>query len=219
MSSSLCLMPFRVLLSPAGHDSSSCEIDPNVRAPTILISLLIIGVGSFVWAIPYPLIRSSKRNVVHVDRKARWGVLVQCVGYSILWQSHFWLARPSTILLIASVFCFAIGDFISWWGAFALGKNFAVDAAAGETGTFVRSGPYRFIRHPIYLSMLFVLVGTGILLCPWYLLCLSVLVCLAGTGFRIKIEDRLLAAHYGRAFDDYKNCVPALIPFFPVRSQ
>ncbi len=104
MSSSLCLMPFRVLLSPAGHDSSSCEIDPNVRAPTILISLLIIGVGSFVWAIPYPLIRSSKRNVVHVDRKARWGVLVQCVGYSILWQSHFWLARPSTILLIASVF-------------------------------------------------------------------------------------------------------------------
>ena len=181
--------------------------------------LLIICIGSCVWAIPYPLIRSSKRSVVRVDRKARWGVLVQCVGYSVLWQGHFWLSRPSTLSWIASVMCFAIGDSISWWGAFALGQNFRLDAAVGDTDALVRSGPYRFIRHPIYLSMLLILVGTGILICPWYLLCLSVLVFLAGTGFRIHVEDRLLASQYGIVFTDYRNCVPALIPFLSVRSR
>jgi hypothetical protein len=34
---------------------------------------------------------------------------------------------------------------------------------------------------------------------------------LTGTGFRIKIEDRLLASQYGRAFIDYQSLVPALI--------
>lgn len=183
-------------------------------------SLIVICIGSCVWALPYPLIRSGKRSVARVvDRTARWGVFAQCAGYSILWQGHFWLARPSTALLIASLLCLVIGDGISWWGAFALGRNFRVDAAVGEAGTLVQSGPYRFIRHPIYLSMLFVLVGTGILICPWYLLCLSVFVFLAGTAFRIGVEDRLLASQYGGAFIDYKNLVPALIPFLPTRKR
>jgi protein-S-isoprenylcysteine O-methyltransferase Ste14 len=179
------------------------------------VSLLLICIGSVVWAAPYPLLRSRKRGTSSVDRTARWGVLAQCIGYSVLWQGRFWLKSPSTLLVVAAVMCFAIGDVLSWWSALALGKNFRVDAAVDAAHTLVRSGPYRFVRHPIYVSMLFILVATGILIAPWYLLCVGALLFLAGTAIRVHTEDRLLGSRFGNTFPDYRDQVPALVPLLP----
>ena len=41
--------------------------------------------------------------------------------------------------------------------------NLRVDAAVGADHELVRSGPYRLVRHPIYTSMLCVILATGVL--------------------------------------------------------
>ena len=179
------------------------------------VSLLLICIGSILWAAPYPLLRSRKQGTSRVDRAARWGVLAQCVGYSMLWQAKFWLVRPATLSVVAAMMCFAIGDAVSWWSACALGKNFRVDAAVDTAHTLVQSGPYRVVRHPIYVSMLLILVATGTLIAPWYLLCASALFFLVGTAIRVRTEDRLLASQFGNTFVAYQNQVPALVPLLP----
>ena len=73
--------------------------------------------------------------------------------------------------------------------------------------------PYRVLRHPIYTSMLCVLFGTGVLITPWWLLLPSLLLFVIGTEIRVRIEDNLLASQFGEQFAEYRQRVPAYIPF------
>jgi protein-S-isoprenylcysteine O-methyltransferase Ste14 len=75
------------------------------------------------------------------------------------------------------------------------------------------SGPYRFVRHPIYTSLLCILLGTGFLITPWRLLLPAILLFVIGTEIRVRIEDNLLASQFGDRFSEYKKHVPAYIPF------
>src|ERR1022692_5031744 len=54
--------------------------------------------------------------------------------------------------------------------------------------------PYRLVRHPIYTSMLCVLLGTGVLISPLYLLLPAVLIFLIGTEIDRK-STRLNSSH------------------------
>lgn len=72
--------------------------------------------------------------------------------------------------------------------------------------------PYT-LRHPIYTSMLCVLVATGFMITPLPVLLLSTLVLLMGIEIRIRIEDTLLASRFGERFQEYRRTVPAYIPF------
>jgi protein-S-isoprenylcysteine O-methyltransferase Ste14 len=94
-----------------------------------------------------------------------------------------------------------------------LGRHWRVDAALGPDHALVRHGIYVLVRHPIYLSMLCALLATGLLVAPLPLLALSVIVFLAGTGIRVRAEDRLLASRFAAEFDSYRQAVPALLPW------
>jgi protein-S-isoprenylcysteine O-methyltransferase Ste14 len=61
--------------------------------------------------------------------------------------------------------------------------------------------------------MLAILVGTGLLIAPWYLLLIGLAVFLIGTLVRISAEDGLLESHFGDEFRQYRRAVKGLIPF------
>ena len=61
--------------------------------------------------------------------------------------------------------------------------------------------------------MLGVLLGTGVVLSPLWMLPIAVAIFLAGTEIRVRIEDGLLAARFGEEFLKYQRSVPAYLPF------
>ncbi len=69
------------------------------------------------------------------------------------------------------------------------------------------------VRHPIYASLLAMLLCTALLLTPWVWAVVSVAVFIAGTEIRVHTEDRLLESRFGDAFRDYRRRVPAYVPF------
>jgi protein-S-isoprenylcysteine O-methyltransferase Ste14 len=112
-----------------------------------------------------------------------------------------------------SVLFFALAGFFSWSGARALGRYWRIDAGLSADHELVRSGVYRVVRHPIYASMLCVLLGTGFMFTPLPMLLVAVLVFIIGTEIRVRIEDGLLASRFGAEFRQYQQSVPAYIPF------
>ncbi len=177
-----------------------------------LIVYAILGAGTVLWCLPFLLAHRRGGSILQLDKRARWGVVLQCLGYSALWQGSFWLRSPSAWQVAAAIAFFALACLLSWSGARALGKQLRVDAAIGPEHDLVRSGPYRWVRHPIYASMLCVLLGTGLLLASLPLFPIGVAIFLIGTEIRVRIEDGLLAARFGGAFLDYKSIVPAYLP-------
>ena len=119
---------------------------------------------------------------------------------------------PGIWRMLASIFFLALAALLSWTGARALGRHLQLDAAIKTDHQLVRSGPYRIVRHPIYASMFCLLLGTGIMITPAWLFLCAIVVFLAGTEIRVRIEDHLLAARFGSEFADYRQTVSAYIP-------
>ena len=178
-----------------------------------LYAYLIVAVGTILWALAFPFARSKHKGALSLDPRARWGVALQAIGYTVLWQGHFWTRSLAPWRIYASIALFAAACALSWTAAFTLGKEFRVDAAVIAGHRLVRSGPYALVRHPIYTSMLTVLLGTGVLIAAWYLLLAGVVLFLIGTAIRMRVEDSLLEARFGDEFRQYRRSVKAFIPF------
>lgn len=81
------------------------------------------------------------------------------------------------------------------WARLAFGKRSFHAAANPTAGGLVTSGPYRYIRHPIYTSVcVFVGAAIGGRLSWEAGLCGGVV--LGGTLMRIHCEERLVTARY-----------------------
>jgi protein-S-isoprenylcysteine O-methyltransferase Ste14 len=75
----------------------------------------------------------------------------------------------------------------------------------------VRSGPYRWVRHPIYTGLISAMVGTAI---ARHQVRGLLAVVLAYVGFKIKskIEERTMVSTFGTAYDDYSRTTGAIVP-------
>jgi protein-S-isoprenylcysteine O-methyltransferase Ste14 len=173
----------------------------------------IIATGWLAWMMPFLLMKGGSEQANQVDKRARWGIVLVAISYSVLWQSRFWERPPQTWRVAISILFFLIAALLSWTAPRALGRQWRVDAGLNADHQLVTTGPYRFVRHPIYTSMLAVLLGTGFMVTPWWLFSVAFIVFLAGTEIRMRIEDHLLASRFGKSFTAYKSSVAAYIPF------
>jgi protein-S-isoprenylcysteine O-methyltransferase Ste14 len=75
----------------------------------------------------------------------------------------------------------------------------------------VTSGPYRFVRHPIYTGLLLAMLGTAL---ATSLVGLA-LVALLGAFFYFSasVEERNLTASLQTAYPEYRRGTKMLIPF------
>ena len=173
----------------------------------------ILAAGWVIWLTPFFLTQRNIQPARKLDRRARWGILLNAIAYAILWQGKFWERSPSIWRVTLSILLLLLACLLSWTATRSLGRHWRMDAGLSADHALVESGPYRVVRHPIYASMLSMLLGTGLMVASVPLLALSVLVFIAGTEIRVRIEDRLLASRFGDRFRNYQRSVPAYIPF------
>jgi protein-S-isoprenylcysteine O-methyltransferase Ste14 len=174
---------------------------------------VLLFVGWAAWLLPFFVIARMSGPAATTDRRARWGMLLQAIGYSLLWQGEFWTRTPSVTRFATSIALFAAAIALSWSGARAIGRQWRMDAGLNPDHELVRTGPYRVVRHPIYASMVAVFFATGAILTPPVLWIGASLVFIAGTEIRVRVEDRLLGSHFGPDFALYRHDVSAYVPY------
>lgn len=146
--------------------------------PTLLAWLSVLHNGLLA------VIYTMRRPAVKVDQK---GLLLGLLAAALPMASY-----PDTIptwLLIPGL----VGYAITMWSLLALGKSFGI--APADRG-LVKHGPYKLVRHPMYLGELVyrcILVGSHLTLANAALLVALVIVQVA----RIKREERIIG--------DYEN--------------
>ena len=101
----------------------------------------------------------------------------------------------------------------------ALGRHWNLAARVVEGHKLVRSGPYRFVRHPIYTSMICVNVSGALAFSRWEMAIAVVVLSAVGTWIRVRSEDRLMNETFGTEFKTYAASVPAVIPWFRLRAS
>jgi protein-S-isoprenylcysteine O-methyltransferase Ste14 len=103
--------------------------------------------------------------------------------------------------------CFAV------WARMHLGKYWSGRITLKVNHRVIQTGPYAWVRHPIYSGLILALFGTAITL--------GTISAFAGFAFmllsfvrKLKIEETWLRSQFGAEYEEYQNRVKALIPWF-----
>jgi protein-S-isoprenylcysteine O-methyltransferase Ste14 len=97
------------------------------------------------------------------------------------------------------------------WARVHLGKNWSGMPTIREEHTITRTGPYRFVRHPIYSGILLGLIGTAIGI--GYLIVFFCVILVFGLFvIKFRMEEKFLLEEFGEEYARYKQEVKALIP-------
>jgi protein-S-isoprenylcysteine O-methyltransferase Ste14 len=81
----------------------------------------------------------------------------------------------------------------------------------------VATGPYRWVRNPIYLAALFVVLGEAWLFMSLAVLAYAGVMAIFFHLFVTGYEERRLARRFGGAYLEYRHTVPRWIPRRPGR--
>lgn len=95
----------------------------------------------------------------------------------------------------------------------ALGQWWSLHIEIRERHKLVQTGPYRAMRHPTYLSMLFELLsGAFVLHAPYSFAGVS-MVFIPALWLRVRLEERAMIEKFGQAYIDYKKTTPLMFPW------
>ncbi len=121
------------------------------------------------------------------------------------------LAVHSPILQVVGVVLLLSGLGLAVWARIYLGRNWGMPMTKKEEPELVTSGPYRFVRHPIYSGLLLAVLGTALATNLYLLIALAVV----GAYFiySATVEERLMTATFPVAYPSYRARTKMLIPF------
>src|SRR6476620_3819743 len=141
-----------------------------------------------------------------------WYGVVLCWFFAPRWVSWSFLRMPLW-LRAAGLVLAALGLLLLWRSHHALGKNFRPTLEVSPDQELVTTGPYKYVRHPLYVAFLLMLTSTGLLSSNWFIGVVGVLLIASITVVRIPGEEMLLEQHFGEQYREYRQRTPALLPF------
>ncbi len=97
--------------------------------------------------------------------------------------------------------------------AFALfALHSGTPAPVAPTATLVVTGIYRFVRNPMYLAVLAIILGQALLFGSWWLVLYAAIALAAVVAFVKGYEEPTLTRTYGEQYLDYRRNVPGWWP-------
>lgn len=106
----------------------------------------------------------------------------------------------------------AAGMLFAGWARVFLGGNWSANVTLKQDHTLVRSGPYRFVRHPIYTGLLAAMLGTAVV---FGALRCFVGVIVAAIAWKLKSihEEAFMVQQFGQQYQRYRMEVKGLVPY------
>lgn len=139
----------------------------------------------------------------------------------ILYFSGYHYNLPNIKYLIAGILLLSAGLFLAGW-TMVLFNNVGKGTLApwNPPENLVVKGPYRYVRNPMIIGVLLVLISEYFLLNAIEILWWTVLFFIINNIYFYVFEERQLENRFGEEYKKYKKNVPMWIPrFTPWKSQ
>jgi protein-S-isoprenylcysteine O-methyltransferase Ste14 len=134
----------------------------------------------------------------------------------------FWLPAPSpwseTVfhrglpLSLLGILLVMAGLFFSVWARLVLAGNWSATVTIKRDHELIQTGPYRWVRHPIYSGLLIAVLGTVLIQDRWLGLVSLALVSLA-FWFKLRREEAWMMEVFGERYARYRAHTARLFPY------
>lgn len=188
-----------------------------MKTPTFWqIDLIPWYVFAAYWTITAMRVKRTKATERSVDRFAT--IAVMCVAFVLLFydwpriallQQRF--VPAETWIAWAGILLTSLGAAVAIWARRTLGENWSARVTLKEEHQLIRSGPYRFIRHPIYTGMFLATAGTALVVGEWRGVLAVALMLIAHSGKALR-EEAMLTKEFGDEYATYRQSTGFLFP-------
>ena len=110
------------------------------------------------------------------------------------------------------LFLYGLGLALMSWSRAALGRMYSGEVTIQKSHQLIKTGLYRYIRHPIYLGMLCSALGLSFLFRSWIGLAVMIPI-VGGLLFRIRDEEAVLHKEFGSEWETYCQQSWRFIPY------
>ncbi len=186
-----------------------------------LISALWLA-WALYWMVSAVGVKRTERHESLASRLSH--VLPLVVGVTLIAWPHLyltgWLSRPllppgplrfgGALALVAAGLAFTV------WARVHLGGNWSGTVTLKEGHELIRTGPYAYVRHPIYSGLLLALLGSAVA-CGEVRALFGFAVVTAAFVRKLRIEERFMRESFRQQYREYSAKVPSLIPFTKLR--
>lgn len=133
-------------------------------------------------------------------------------GYLLVPAGFQWGAFPLPewirwVGVVAGALC----SLLMYWTLSSLGKNLTDTVVTRKDAILVTHGPYRWIRHPFYVTAALLMASVTILTANW-LIGLSSLIVLVLLAVRTPKEEAMLIERFGQPYQDYMVKTGRFVP-------
>jgi protein-S-isoprenylcysteine O-methyltransferase Ste14 len=180
---------------------------------------IIVSICWIIFCI-YWFINSSKQK--QTEEKPKLNILF---SYRIFWTLAFALLLGPTHMsfdfnvlpnfLILNIFADLIaiaGLLICIAARMTLSDNWSMGLDFKKNHKLITTGPYQYMRHPIYTGFLMMFIGTALVIEKIGGI-MGIILLLIGTVIRIRNEEILMIENFPQEYPQYKKKIKALIPF------
>ena len=147
---------------------------------------------------------SPKTGVSNVMRELRYNEAARQILGMALTVWFAWISQPIEWQYWVGTPLFVLGTVIRLWASGVIAKN----------KQLATSGPYLYVRHPLYVGNILILFGFVAASGIWW----TAVVTLAFLFFyyppAVEYEERKLSKIFGAAWDDYVRSTRPLLPTF-----
>jgi protein-S-isoprenylcysteine O-methyltransferase Ste14 len=190
-------------------------IEPRQVLEMIWIAWLISWVAASFWSG-----RARKRVATLETWRYRaamiaGGILLVPITGPLLGEKPLWEIDYAGMYVLAALML--AGLMLTWWARIYLGSLWSSVISHKEDHKIIDTGPYAFVRHPIYSGLIIALIATAAAEGRWTALFGAALI-IVGVWQKARTEERFLLTEFGlQSYDAYRRRVPMLIPFLPRR--
>jgi len=103
----------------------------------------------------------------------------------------------------------------SYWVLTALGTNVSETVLTKRQHRLVTTGPYRWVRHPLYTVGIALFLAIALMAANWFILLWAVVALIAVRLVVIPREEAQLVARFGDDYRRYRSGTGSLLPSLP----
>lgn len=184
---------------------------PVIATRAVIAGALLAAVSLFLARV-FVWYRSPSLRVVRRSTQSRVGVVVHAAAFVPIWIHARHPQRISDASALLAIVLTLISLPILLWAVVVLGSQWSVAGRINADHQLITTGPYRYLRHPIYTALFGFLLAAGLVFTTLPLLLLAVVIYAVGTALRIRGEESLLREQFGARFEAYAARTPAVVP-------
>jgi protein-S-isoprenylcysteine O-methyltransferase Ste14 len=154
--------------------------------------------------------RAARSRMRHfVGLRLVFFVIVILVSRSGAFKDHHVVSDPVLQGIGTGLFLAGLG--LAVWARVYLGRNWGTPMSEKVDAELVTSGPYRYIRNPIYSGLILAAIGTAVAV-SWYWV-VAVVFMGAYFTYSATVEERIMERLFPNEYPAYRRSTKMLIPF------